>query len=170
APRTRHRSPSICPRHPPAPTPIPPTWPWTSSPAATRRARPPRCTAGAPCSSTTIPKPCGSWRGVWRATTRSSWVGRRDRSSCRHRADDTDLVVSLEPGATLHVANALENAHGRGGIRFGGSVSRPAVHLSLRGEQHLNERGTHVCATCGAHYPGDAPAPTVCRICADERQ
>lgn len=34
----------------------------------------------------------------------------------------------------------------------------------------MNERGTHVCATCGAHYPGDAPAPTVCRICADERQ
>ncbi|HEX7040688.1 MAG TPA: hypothetical protein VF202_11265 [Trueperaceae bacterium] len=28
----------------------------------------------------------------------------------------------------------------------------------------------HVCATCGAHYPGDAPRPDTCRICADERQ
>lgn len=28
----------------------------------------------------------------------------------------------------------------------------------------------HVCATCGAHYPGDVDPPEVCRICADERQ
>lgn len=28
----------------------------------------------------------------------------------------------------------------------------------------------HVCATCGAHYPGDVPPPATCRICADERQ
>ena len=28
----------------------------------------------------------------------------------------------------------------------------------------------HVCATCGAHYPGETMAPGVCRICADERQ
>lgn len=28
----------------------------------------------------------------------------------------------------------------------------------------------HVCAACGAHYPGDVAAPDVCRICTDERQ
>lgn len=28
----------------------------------------------------------------------------------------------------------------------------------------------HVCATCGAHYPGSDEPPDLCRICLDERQ
>lgn len=34
----------------------------------------------------------------------------------------------------------------------------------------MNVPEARVCATCGAHYPGGEPAPSTCRICADERQ
>jgi len=35
---------------------------------------------------------------------------------------------------------------------------------------HTLLTAAHVCAACGAHYPGEAPPPAVCPICADERQ
>src|SRR5690606_8955236 len=86
-------------------------------------------------------------------------------------------AVQPPPGAGARAGlprGRLARLRRRGRRRLGGHVPRPGEVARdgrrARGSGGVTPAAAHVCATCGAHYPGDAPPPDTCRICGGERQ